>query len=53
MTSTLPAIAPVLSVRDLSVAFRTDSGEILAVEDVSFDLARGEVLGIVGESGSG
>ena len=45
--------APVLQVRSLSVAFRTERGWLPAVQDVDFDLARGEVLGIVGESGSG
>ena len=43
----------ILSVRDLHTSFRTDSGEVQAVNGVSFDLDRGEVLGIVGESGSG
>ncbi|MFO1325990.1 MAG: ABC transporter ATP-binding protein [Rubrivivax sp.] len=47
------APAPVLSVRGLGVAFRTERGVLPAVQDVSFDLAPGEVLGIVGESGSG
>jgi peptide/nickel transport system ATP-binding protein len=46
-------MAPLLSVRDLSVRFRTDEGEITAVDRVSFDIAPGEVLGLVGESGSG
>jgi len=44
---------PFLSVKDLSVAFRTRNGIVDAVEDVSLDLHKGDVLGIVGESGSG
>jgi oligopeptide/dipeptide ABC transporter ATP-binding protein len=47
------APAPLLSVRDLSIGFRTDEGMITAVDRVSFDIAAGEVLGLVGESGSG
>ncbi len=46
--------APVpLSVRHLSVTFHAHEGIVRAVDDVSFDVARDEVLGIVGESGSG
>jgi peptide/nickel transport system ATP-binding protein len=45
--------APLLSVRDLSVTFATEEGEVPAVAGVSLDLAVGEVLAIVGESGSG
>jgi peptide/nickel transport system ATP-binding protein/oligopeptide transport system ATP-binding protein len=52
-TAPAPDAAPVLSVRQLGVAFRTERGVLPAVEAVSFDLARDEVLGIVGESGSG
>ena len=44
---------PVLSVNDLHVEFRTDDGLVRAVNGVSFDLEKGETLGIVGESGSG
>jgi peptide/nickel transport system ATP-binding protein len=42
-----------LSVRDLRVHFPTGDGLVKAVDGLSFDLARGEILGIVGESGSG
>ncbi len=42
-----------LGVEDLRVSFRTDDGLVQAVRGVSFDLRRGETLGIVGESGSG
>lgn len=43
----------VLSVHDLSVQFHTENGLVKAVDGISFDLFRGETLGIVGESGSG
>ncbi|MGG5885727.1 ABC transporter ATP-binding protein [Falsiroseomonas sp. HC035] len=42
-----------LEVRDLRTHFFTRAGVLKAVEGVSFDLARGEILGLVGESGSG
>jgi microcin C transport system ATP-binding protein len=44
---------PLLSVRDLSVAFRQGEREILAVDRISFDLKKGETVALVGESGSG
>ena len=42
-----------LSVKDLSVMFQTRRGAVDAVRGISFDVAKGEILGIVGESGSG
>ena len=45
--------APLLDVRDLRTEFRTESGSVVATNDVSFSLDRGETLGIVGESGAG
>ena len=42
-----------LRVEDLHTAFKTDKGEVQAVNGISFDLNEGEILGIVGESGSG
>ena len=42
-----------LEVKNLKTSFFTDAGEVKAVNDVSFTLDRGKVLGIVGESGSG
>ena len=50
--SAYPA-APLVSVRDLSVAFRQGGRESLAVNRISFEIHRGETLAMVGESGSG
>ena len=44
---------PVLDVKDLKTVFKTRSGDIHAVNTVSFEIRPGELLGVVGESGSG
>ena len=44
---------PLLSVRNLTVEFPTRRGTLTALNDISFDIGRGEVLGVVGESGAG
>ncbi|MGV0758423.1 ABC transporter ATP-binding protein [Tistrella mobilis] len=53
MNGARQANPPVLSVRDLSVTFRHETGETRAVAGVSFTVGAGETLAIVGESGSG
>jgi peptide/nickel transport system ATP-binding protein len=49
----MTARSPLLTVTGLRTEFATREGVLPAVADLSFDLARGEVLGLVGESGSG
>ena len=44
---------PLLEVRDLSIHFFTEEGVVRAVENVSFEIYTGEILGLVGESGCG
>jgi peptide/nickel transport system ATP-binding protein len=45
--------APLLEVRHLRVEFPTRRGTLVALDDISFDIAPGEILGVVGESGAG
>jgi peptide/nickel transport system ATP-binding protein len=49
----MTAVPPLLEVRNLRVDFPTRRGTLLALDDVSFSIAPGEILGVVGESGAG
>lgn len=54
MTQTDPSVTPpLLQVKSLQVAFRTRAGTVPVIRDLSFSVAGGETLGIVGESGCG
>jgi oligopeptide/dipeptide ABC transporter ATP-binding protein len=44
---------PVLEIRDFSISFATDGGDVKAVRNVDLSLAPGEIVGLAGESGSG
>jgi peptide/nickel transport system ATP-binding protein len=46
-------VRPLLAVRNLRIEFPTRAGVLTAIDDVSFEIAPGEVLGVVGESGAG
>lgn len=43
----------ILEIKNLKVSFFTPAGEVRAVNDISYNLAKGEIIGVVGESGSG
>jgi peptide/nickel transport system ATP-binding protein len=53
MREATPMAQPVLSVRDLRVEFVMRRGILKAIDGISFDIGKGEVLGVVGESGAG
>ncbi len=49
----MPDAEPLLRIEDLEVVYYTDAGPLPALSDVSFDVSRGEIVGVVGESGCG
>ena len=53
LSSIAPSSAPLLEVRNLRIEFPTRRGTLVAVDDISFSIAPGEVLGVVGESCAG
>ena len=53
LSSIASSAPPLLEVRNLRIEFPTRRGTLVAVDDISFSIAPGEVLGVVGESGAG
>ena len=53
MTAPEPLGAPLVAVRDLAKSYPSRGATLRILENISFDIARGEVVGLVGESGSG
>ena len=51
--ATMTEAAPILSLRELTVEIPTRHGLLYPVDEVSWDIAAGEILGVVGESGAG